>query len=198
MPIFILRYGDFLHTKAFARSINFDITESTWDLNPEGMGVIPLMCNVTMDLTLLGGQSLAGPIDRIQTANDSNFIANSTFNSGNYANNKTFEKARKQEETQWPKLASGSVPNPRKRPANGNRPSDSGLQGIPRVEQRPTITPTKEAPIQLKATKNQLEEIPTAIDRDKALRDYLEQSNELYGKGLFDRIRILYSRDYFT
>lgn len=100
MPVFVIRYGDFIHSKAIARSINFDIQESTWDLNPEGMGAIPIWCNVTMDITLFGGQSLAGPIDRIQTANDSNFIANSTFNSGKYKGNNTFKTARDQENAQ--------------------------------------------------------------------------------------------------
>jgi hypothetical protein len=107
MPVFVLRYGDFLHTKAIVRSVNFDISESTWDLNPEGMGVIPLMCNVTMDLTLLGGQSLAGPIDRIQTANDSSFIANTSFNGGRYKDNVRFESSRDQEFFQYGDKASG-------------------------------------------------------------------------------------------
>jgi hypothetical protein len=107
MPVFILRYGDFIHTKAIANSINFDIQDSTWDLNPEGMGVIPLICNVTMDLTLIGGQSLAGPIDRIQTANDSSFIANTSFNSGRYSKNTRFKSSRGQEFLQYGDKASG-------------------------------------------------------------------------------------------
>ena len=109
MPVFVLRYGDFLHTKAIANSINFDITESTWDLNPEGMGAIPIMCNVTMDLTLIGGQSLAGPLDKIQTADDSGFIANTTFNTGRYQNNKRFKDVRDDEKGQYPDKASGKA-----------------------------------------------------------------------------------------
>jgi hypothetical protein len=186
MPVFVIRYGDFIHSKAIARSINFDITDSTWDLNPEGMGAIPLYCNVTMDLTLLGGQSLAGPIDKIQTANDSNFIANSTFNAGYYANNKAFEKARKQEKTQWPKLSHDNTPNPRKRPTNGNRPSDANLKGIPKAEERPVLTPIKlPSPDFSKSFKRDvLQDIPTTIDKDKALRENFEQSSDLFGKGL--------------
>jgi len=187
MPVFVIRYGDFIYSKAIARSINFDISESNWDLNPEGMGAIPLMCNVTMDLTLLGGQSLAGPIDRIQTANDSNFIANSTFNTGNYAGNKTFEKAREQEVKQWPNLGSKSIPNPRKRPSNGNRPQDGNLQGIPRVEQRPTITPTKIPTPDLSKSfqfqRQKLADIPETIDADAALR-FIQEQNAAFEKGL--------------
>jgi hypothetical protein len=185
MPVFVIRYGDFIYSKAIARSINFDITDSTWDLNPEGMGAIPLYCNVTMDLTLIGGQSLAGPIDRIQTANDSNFIANSTFNTGYYAGNKTFEKARKQEEIQWKDRASGSKPNARTRPSNGNKPSDANLQGIPKVEQRPTITPIKEpSPDFSKSFKRtELADIPKTIDADEALR-FIQEQNAAFEKGL--------------
>jgi hypothetical protein len=187
MPVFVIRYGDFIYSKAIARSINFDITDSTWDLNPEGMGAIPLYCNVTMDLTLIGGQSLAGPIDRIQTANDSNFIANSTFNTGYYAGNKTFEKARKQEEIQWKDRASGSKPNPRTRPSNGNKPQDANLQGIPRVEQRPTITPIKEPAPDLSKSfqfqRQKLADIPETIDADAALR-FIQEQNAAFEKGL--------------
>jgi hypothetical protein len=111
MPVFILRYGDFIHSKAIARSINFDIQESTWDLNPEGMGAIPLICNVTMDITLLGGQSLAGPIDKIQTANDSAFIANTSFNSGRYKDNYRFQSVRDIEKEIYGDIVNGSSSN---------------------------------------------------------------------------------------
>jgi hypothetical protein len=168
MPVFVLRYGDFIYSKAIARSINFDIQESTWDLNPEGMGVIPLMCNVTMDLTLLGGQSLAGPIDRIQTANDSNFIANSTFNSGYYAGNKTFEKARDQEKKQWEKISNAdNKPNPKRTPSGGNKPQDDSLIGNQTVEQRGSATPVKNAP----SNTNKTQDIPPKIDKDGPVRE---------------------------
>jgi hypothetical protein len=112
MPVFVLRYGDFIHSKAIAKSINFDLQESTWDLNPEGMGAIPLICNVTMDIMLLGGQSLAGPIDKIQTANDSAFIANTSFNSGRYKDNNRFKSVRDiEEEIYGNSVAGGSSSN---------------------------------------------------------------------------------------
>jgi len=185
MPVFVIRYGDFIYSKAIARSINFDITESTWDLNPEGMGAIPLMCNVTMDLTLIGGQSLAGPIDRIQTANDSNFIANSTFNSGLYANNKTFKKARDQEQKQWEKISSaGNKPNPKRRPSSGNNPEDASLQAIPKVEVRPTPTPFKEPTLaSYQFQRSQLQDLPETIDADAALR-FIQEQEASFGKGL--------------
>lgn len=132
MPVFILRYGDFLHTKAIVRSVNFDISESTWDLNPEGMGAIPLYCNVTMDLTLLGGQSLAGPIDRIQTANDSSFIANTSFNSGRYKDNVRFKSSRGQEFLQYKDKASGR--DTTERPPVGDINNKLELPAVPVVK----------------------------------------------------------------
>jgi len=111
MPVFILRYGDFIHSKAIAKSINFDIQESTWDLNPEGMGAIPLICNVSMDIMLIGGQSLAGPIDKIQTANDSAFIANTSFNSNRYKDNVRFKSVRDVEKEIYGDIVNGSSSN---------------------------------------------------------------------------------------
>jgi hypothetical protein len=195
MPVFVIRYGDFIYSKAIARSINFDITDSTWDLNPEGMGAIPLYCNVTMDLTLLGGQSLAGPIDRIQTANDSNFIANSTFNSGYYTGNKTFEKARDQEVIQHKDRASGKKPIPGSKPDSGNKPQDAPTFNLIKAENRGTPEPYKLQ--NLVATRSQIieEDVvgPTGailqryIDKDKAIRDERELKENLKIENSKDR-----------
>jgi len=187
MPVFVIRYGDFIYSKAIAKSINFDITDSTWDLNPEGMGAIPLYCNVTMDLTLLGGQSLAGPIDRIQTANDSNFIANSTFNSGYYTGNKTFEKARDQEVIQHKDRASGKKPIPGSKPDSGNKPQDASTLNVIKANIRPTAEPYKFP--NLAATRSQIIEedvvgpaspaiLQRYIDKDAALRESRQQTED--------------------
>ena len=32
-----------------------------WDLNPEGVGVQPMLATVNLSITILGGQSLEGP-----------------------------------------------------------------------------------------------------------------------------------------
>jgi len=208
MPVFILRYGDFLHTKAFARSINFDITESTWDLNPEGMGAIPLMCNVTMDLTLIGGQSLAGPIDRIQTANDSAFIANTTFNTGRYKNNNRFKSSRGQEFLQYKDKASGQDTTQKVRPNDINpipldnvQANTQAIQTATRTTQAPFVDPTKKL-AQRSELDTSLDSIvgPTAadlqryIDKDQQARDAQIQieaeaeelllNSQAYGKGL--------------
>lgn len=84
MPMCVLRIGDFFHTKVAINSIQFDMTETTWDMNPEGMGMQPMYCKITMDIDIIGGMSLKGPINRLQTAVDNNFLANSTFGTGGH------------------------------------------------------------------------------------------------------------------
>jgi hypothetical protein len=104
MPVIVLRIGDFIYSKAIIKSVNFSFEDSLWDFNPEGMGAIPMYAKVTMDLVLIGGQSLKGPIDRIQTSNDFNLIANSTFSTSNrglYRKNVEFKPAREQEAKQY-------------------------------------------------------------------------------------------------
>ena len=47
-----------------------------WDLNPEGIGVQPMIANVTMGFKFIGGSDLSGPIARLQNALSFNFFAN--------------------------------------------------------------------------------------------------------------------------
>lgn len=84
-PICILRIGDFFYTKIIINSINFSYKDGMWDMNPEGFGLQPLMCDVTLNIKIIGGQSLKGPIDILQNAIGFNYYANSTFtNKGFY------------------------------------------------------------------------------------------------------------------
>jgi hypothetical protein len=80
-PSVIMRIGDFWHSRVIIHSIQFEFgDEMTWDLNPEGMGVQPNLCTISMNITILGGMSMKYAVDQIQTAIDQNFLANSTFN----------------------------------------------------------------------------------------------------------------------
>lgn len=76
-PICVLRIGDFYNTKIIitGMSINY---EQMWDLNPEGIGVQPMMANVTLNFTFIGGSDLSGPIARLQNAITNNFYANTS------------------------------------------------------------------------------------------------------------------------
>ena len=47
-----------------------------WDLNPEGIGVQPMYAKVQLGIAIIGGQSLEGPINRLQNAVSFNYYAN--------------------------------------------------------------------------------------------------------------------------
>lgn len=84
-PIIILRIGDFFFTKVIIENLNIDYTETTWDMNPEGFGMQPMIAKVTLQMKVLGGQSLKGPIDALQNAATFNWYANSSYtNQGLY------------------------------------------------------------------------------------------------------------------
>lgn len=78
-PICILRVGDFFHTKVVIDNVTIDYNDTTWDMNPEGMGMQPMIAKVTLQLKVIGGQSLKGPIDALQNAASFNYYANSTY-----------------------------------------------------------------------------------------------------------------------
>jgi hypothetical protein len=75
-PVCILRIGDFYYTKIIITNVDFDFSEGLWDLNPEGIGVQPMICNVSINFKFIGGSSLTGPIHKLQNAITSNFFAN--------------------------------------------------------------------------------------------------------------------------
>lgn len=75
-PVCILRLGDFYHTKIIIDSMNFSFDPLVWDLNPEGIGVQPMICTVDMNFAFVGGSSLQGPITKLQNAVTYNFFAN--------------------------------------------------------------------------------------------------------------------------
>jgi len=77
-PVCILRIGDFFHTKVVINSLSITYDESgiKWDLNPEGIGVQPMIANVQLSVDLIGGHSLVGPINRLQNAVSFNYYAN--------------------------------------------------------------------------------------------------------------------------
>ena len=75
-PVCVLRIGDFYHSKIIIRDVNITFEDSTWDLNPEGIGVQPMIANVSLQVNFIGGQGLKEPISRLQNALSSNFYAN--------------------------------------------------------------------------------------------------------------------------
>jgi len=75
-PICILRLGDFFHTKILIDSLTIDYEPLIWDLNPEGIGVQPMLANVTLSIKIIGGSSLISPINKLQNALSFNYYAN--------------------------------------------------------------------------------------------------------------------------
>jgi len=75
-PICVVRIGDFYHSKIAIRDVNINYDEGVWDLNPEGIGVQPMIANVTLQVNFIGGQGLDKPVERLQNALSSNFFAN--------------------------------------------------------------------------------------------------------------------------
>jgi len=75
-PICILRIGDFFHTKIAIDSLSIDYEPLVWDLNPEGIGVQPMIAKVTLGLKIIGGSSLNGPLNKLQNALSFNYYAN--------------------------------------------------------------------------------------------------------------------------
>ena len=75
-PICILRVGDFYNTKIIIDSLNIDYEPLVWDLNPEGIGVQPMIANVSLSFKFIGAESLYGPINKLQNALSFNYYAN--------------------------------------------------------------------------------------------------------------------------
>lgn len=77
-PVCVLRLGDFYYTKIIINSMTLNYDNPQWDLNPEGIGVMPMFCKVNLDFTFIGGSDLAGPIARLQNAVSFNYYANTS------------------------------------------------------------------------------------------------------------------------
>lgn len=78
-PICVLRIADFFHTKIIIENLTIDYDDVPWDTNPEGFGMQPMIANITLNIKIMGGQSLKAPIDALQNAVSYNWYANSTF-----------------------------------------------------------------------------------------------------------------------
>ena len=75
-PVCILRIGDFYHTKIVIDNLSIDYEPLVWDLNPEGIGVQPMIANVNISFKFIGASSLEGPINKLQNALSFNYYAN--------------------------------------------------------------------------------------------------------------------------
>ena len=75
-PICILRVGDFFHTKIAINQMSIRYEPLTLDINPEGIGVQPMIADVNLSFYFIGGHGLKGPVARLQNALSFNYYAN--------------------------------------------------------------------------------------------------------------------------
>ena len=75
-PVCILRIGDFYNTKIMIDNVTFNFDDNLWDLNPEGIGVQPMITTVNISFKYIGGSTLYGPINKLQNALSFNYFAN--------------------------------------------------------------------------------------------------------------------------
>jgi hypothetical protein len=75
-PILVLRVGDFYHTKIVPTQLQITYDPLIYDLNPEGIGVQPMIAKVSLSFDFIGGHGLAEPVAQLQNALSFNFYAN--------------------------------------------------------------------------------------------------------------------------
>ena len=75
-PVCVLRIGDFYHTKVAIDSVSYSYEPLVFDLNPEGIGVQPMIVDVSTNLKFIGGQGLSGPVSELQNALSFSYFAN--------------------------------------------------------------------------------------------------------------------------
>ncbi len=73
-PVLILRIGDFYHTKIIPE--NLSISYESLDLNSDGIGVQPMIADVKLSFSFVGGQGLKNAVEKLQNALTFNYYAN--------------------------------------------------------------------------------------------------------------------------
>lgn len=95
-PVLILRIGDFYNTKIIPRNLSFSYEPLVLDLNPEGIGIQPMIANVTLSFDLIGGMGLEKPVEELQNALSFNY----------YANTEIYDERAKWTDDSWKKIDS--------------------------------------------------------------------------------------------
>lgn len=75
-PVLILRIGDFYHTKIIPNQLSITYDPLIYDINPEGIGIQPMMAKVTLGFDFIGGHGLAEPVAQLQNALSFNYYGN--------------------------------------------------------------------------------------------------------------------------
>ena len=75
-PVCILRVGDFFHTKIVITQMSVQYEPLLLDINPEGIGVQPMLADVNLSFNFIGGHGLKEPVAQLQNALTFNYYAN--------------------------------------------------------------------------------------------------------------------------
>ncbi len=102
-PYCMLRLGDFYNQMIVIDNISISYDPLVWDLNSEGVGVIPLLANVSMSFKFIGGSSMYGAVNRLQNA--------MTFNY--YANTNLYDNRADRPKYKWDDKTNGALPDNR-------------------------------------------------------------------------------------
>lgn len=73
-PVLVLRIGDFWNSKIIPTGLS--LKYENLDINPEGIGVQPMIVDVTLNFNFVGGHGLRVPVERLQNALSFNYYAN--------------------------------------------------------------------------------------------------------------------------
>lgn len=93
-PICVLRIGDFYNTKIIISNLNITYDPLVFDLNPEGIGVQPMIANVSISFKYIGGSGLRQYVNELQNALSFNYYANAdVYDDRTFANTDPIEKA---------------------------------------------------------------------------------------------------------
>jgi hypothetical protein len=75
-PVLVLRIGDFYHTKIIPQQLQITYDPLIFDINPEGIGIQPMLAKISLSFEFIGGHGLAEPVATLQNALSFNFYAN--------------------------------------------------------------------------------------------------------------------------
>jgi hypothetical protein len=104
-PICVLRIGDFFNTKILINNLSITYDDTTWDLNDEGIGIMPMMADVTITFNFLGGSDISGPINRLQNALSFNYYANQSVYDDRADKGQYYNKSNRIIGTPWKPLS---------------------------------------------------------------------------------------------
>jgi hypothetical protein len=93
-PFLVLRIGDFYNCKIVPNNLDIRFDKGfRFDLNPEGIGVQPMLANVSLQFNIIGGHGLERPVNELQNALSFDYYGNTEmYDTRSAANRKPFER----------------------------------------------------------------------------------------------------------